>query len=699
MTTKTLVLFSFITLFLSFASHARSPHNIIGTVINEQKGPLDDVSITIENASAITNNKGHFLIKAPTAETYQLIFSKAGYYPSIQTFSHFELSNHASLLNSKLTEVILVKKNKNRVMLAFGGDVMMARRYYKPHFNATPIINEQTKLADSKGVIQHIKPYMSIADYASVNLETQISKSMPKQKAPKSIVFYSQPEILDALSWAGVDYVTLGNNHTYDYMNEGLSSSLDFLQKSKLDFSGAGFDEPQALKAHHQKISNSEFSMLGYVGWEGRVIPTQTANSEHGGAAFGSMKNILESVNKETAQNKITIAQYHGSLEYENNPTMVTEQRLKSALDAGASLAIAHHPHVTQGIELYNNKLIAYSMGNLVFDQYFPSTPLSFILYVWLDQGKFHRAEIVPLYLKAFRPSPATGINRDKVMKRLSVLSKQRNTHINQSGGHGVIVENDTSKTTDFQSVKVSFDKNEKVTQLPLFLWHKQLSKIDLSPQKNTDSTPKAVNYRLGTNLINGSDFESFNYFENSEQSWLFDEKIMSLNHYGASGYKSLALTLKGQQKTMFGMKYFARVYARSNPMTIKAKIKTSSLIKIRFYWQGRKKGQKLFTALQESKKHLIKEVTLTPNKSSWKSIEVDFNSPRYGYKSYRVIAEIETINGKKSQVDIDDFSLIEWQTAFSRLASPQLPNLKSKQAQFIGLDKEITNSIELQYQ
>ena len=667
---------------------------VSGRLLNESGVPVTKASITIGEYKALSDIKGRFNIEVKVSDLYQINFSEKNYFDSVQTFSHFELNMNEQGYG-KLADITLVEKKESRVMLAFGGDSMMGRRYYKPYFGDATLISADSKLSDSKAIVEYVKPYMSLADYAAVNLETQIATTLPKERAPKSVTFYSQPEILDALTWAGIDYVSLGNNHTYDYMDSGLKSTLAFLKNSDLGFSGAGFNEEDALKAYKKKINGTEFSMLAYVGWEGSANPSQTANHQHGGAAFGSSENIINSVQQEVSQNRTTIVQYHGSQEYANNPTGVTEQRLKSAIDNGAAVAIAHHPHVTQGLEIYDGKLIAYSLGNFIFDQNFSATQHSFILYVWLDEGKFHRAEIVPIYVKGYKPTPATGMHRYTVMKRLTELSKMRNTYISQSGGHGVITvdsEGNSTQATVMHKAKqqqITFSQDEKIASLYDTPWDKQVSQV-LLPEAQ-------LKYRFGTNLINGSDFESFNAFSGPERGWLYERKATSLNRHGASGTKSLSISLQNDNKTTFGMQSFKRVYSPSSQMTVKAKFKTNNTVRVNYYWQGRKKRQKLFDAFKNSKKHLIKSVELNGN-NEWQNIEVDFNSPRIGYKSYRVIVDFELVSTNKGQIDIDDFSLIEWQSAFSSKASPQLFSIKSRQPAFIGLNKKTKQAITLKY-
>lgn len=683
-----LILFLFFNFFLVVNVNAEDTFTIKGRIVTEKSRPIASVNIQVNSQQVLTNKAGLFSIKLPINDLYQIKITDKKYFTSIQTFSHHELTS-AKQSYGQLVDIALVAKKESRVMLAFGGDTMMGRRYYKPYFGDDTLIHPESNLTDSKAIVEHVKPYMSIADYAAVNLETQVSRSRPGERAQKSVTFYSQPEILDALAWAGIDYVSLGNNHTYDYLDSGLKSTLAYLKGSTLDYSGAGINEEEALKAYRRKIKNTEFSMLAYVGWEGSKEPYQTANQKHGGAAFGSMDNIIHSVKKEVNQNRTTLVQYHGSQEYANNPTGVTEQRLKSALDNGATLAIAHHPHVAQGLELYDGKLIAYSMGNFIFDQNFSATQHSFILYVWLDEGKFHRAEIVPIYVKGYKPTPSTGRHRYTVMKRLVELSKTRNTYISQSGGHGVITTTNKSPKKTSSQVELSFNKDEKSLSLYGTPWDKPINQVSL---------PEAqLKYRLGTNLINGSDFESFDFFSGSERGWLYNRQSILLNKYGASGSKSIGIPLISQEAATFGMQSFKRVFTASSQMTIKAKFKAHNKIKVNYYWQGRKKRQKLFDAFKNSKKHLIKSIELNAD-NDWQNIEVDFNSPRIGYKSYRILVDFELMNDTKGQIDIDDFSLIEWQSAFTSNSKPNFYSIKSRQPAFIGLNKSTDKTVTLSY-
>lgn len=644
-----------------------------GKIIFDEHHPDINFKVSVNKVSSeFTSNQ--FFIETTPAERYELKIEAKGYYTSFHTFSHYELAELSELSKFKseddffLPSIHLVKKKIGRVMFAFGGDVMMGRRYLKPYFNEPILIHENKILSDTKSIVQYIKPYMELADYSSVNLETVISQEKPKKRAPKGVVFYSPPETLSALTWAGIDYVSLGNNHIYDYLDEGLISTFKHLNDSGLKYSGAGFNHKQAMEASHTTISNNKYAMLGFVGWKGSSKLSQVAESDKGGAALGTRDNIIEAVKAESDKDYITLVQYHGSLEYSDEPTGMTESRLKAAIDHGADLVLAHHPHVTQGFEIYKEKLIAYSIGNFIFDQYFHTPPVSFILYVWMDDDKFHRAELVPIYIKGYVPAPATGIQRTTLNKRVKTLSNRRELSLSSSGGH-LVIGNKTLEDVTME-VELKFTDSIRVRDLYKFPVTGQLTSVV--------SNKPTVNYRLGENQINGGDFESFNLFSSKERGWLLENaKLSSLK--ASSGSNSVELNLKQGKTTLVGMKYFRRVFSAGNPMTYKARILTTSHpIKLRLLIQRRKKRDKLFDALEGNKKELLKEIVIASNKS-WQDIEIDFNTPRVGYRSYRILLEISHVN-KDANVDriddkpvfIDDIALVKWQGYYNE--SGKLP-------------------------
>ena len=630
-----------------------------GALKSETGETISLINVKVNDSVNKLSESGIFSIKTSKSRHYQLLITSEGYYSSYHTFSHHELQNMSDTeSNDSLTlpDIYLVKRKPERVMFAFTGDAMMARRYSKPYFNDPVLIRDNHKDSDTKNIIQHMKPYLELADYASVNLETQIAEKKPSERAPKSVTFFSPPETLAALKWAGVDYVTLGNNHLNDYLDEGMISTLKYLNQSGLGYSGAGMEQQQALTPQMARLGGKDFAMLGFVGWKGGFSPHQAAGPDKGGAALGSAENIYQSVTKLSQKGHPTVVQYHGSLEYSEEPSRMTQSKLKMAIDAGADLVIAHHPHVTQGFELYKGKLIAWSMGNFIFDQYYHQTPLSYVVYVWMDGEVFHRAEVVPIYLKGYVPIPATGIQRNSLTKRTTTLSDKRDVRMTTSGGHLVI--NPESGTSVTRPQTLVFAADETIKELYHFPVSGTIDKIE---SKQGD-----IPYRLGENMLNGGDFESYDSFTSNERGWLLESaKVKSAQSY--SGDYSVAVTIKGK-KARVGMQTFSRVFNFANPMTYQAKIfNTEKPVKARLYLQFRGTKDKFFAALAKGKKQLLNE-TIIPADNNWQNYQVNFITPRVGYKSYRIFLELSPIKeGRRSQrLYLDDISLIQWQAHYN---------------------------------
>jgi len=93
----------------------------------------------------------------------------------------------------------------------------------------------------------------------------------------------------------------------------------------------------------------------------------------------------------------MVIVSFHFGDEYKKYSNRFQQDAAHAAIDAGASLVIGHHPHVVEETEIYRNKLIIYSLGNFVFDQFFSKeTKVGAVLTAYIKNGKFQAAELTP---------------------------------------------------------------------------------------------------------------------------------------------------------------------------------------------------------------------------------------------------------------------------------------------------------------
>ena len=127
----------------------------------------------------------------------------------------------------------------DRLSFQFGGDVMMGRRYQEPvERSDTPIA---TTDAGARSIVRHIAPIMAAADASTVNLETVVGAASASGAYPaKRFLLQSPPVVLAALDELGVDLVTLGNNHAYDWQGPGVASTIAALDGAGIAWTGAG---------------------------------------------------------------------------------------------------------------------------------------------------------------------------------------------------------------------------------------------------------------------------------------------------------------------------------------------------------------------------------------------------------------------------------------------------------------------------
>jgi poly-gamma-glutamate capsule biosynthesis protein CapA/YwtB (metallophosphatase superfamily) len=658
---------------------------LAGRVSDEDGRPLQGATVSVNGVAAQSDAQGRFAARVEAAAVYRLQYGAEGHYPVIHTYSPLEFdwwSDGATGGSVALPEVSLVARAPGRVMLAFGGDAMMGRRYADPYPGEPVLLRPDHRLDDARALLRHVKPYLEAAEFASVNLETQVMEQAPEGKAPKSYVFYTPPEAVTALREAGVDYVTLGNNHTNDYLADGLASTLDVLRAEALPFSGAGLNETDALAAHRTQIGGAPFSFLGYVGWAGNFSPNQVASgADKSGAAFGTTENIVATVRREAAAGHRPVIQYHGSREYADEPTLVTETRLKRAIDEGAALAIAHHPHVVQGFEIYRGRLVAYSLGNFMFDQFHYATQYSYMVWVWLDDDRLHRAEVVPIHIQGYTPMPATDTVRRKVLRRTLALSARRGVVMETSGGHGVIRAAAQGRPATDATADLRQHAPAEIAIVPL---HDQPWQRPATAFATAGAPP--ARFRLGENLLPTGHLENHFLHGSPDRSWIEDgmQAVAAIDD-APSGRHAMRLDVPaGAGKGRVGMRTFEYTFEPGTPTTFQARARFSGPATVTAYQQWRGRNDDRFEALANNRLRAIGRIETAGG--GWQELRFDFDSPRVSAISYRVVLEVEPAEPTAALTAwFDDLALVEWLTP-PLDSGPLPPHASAAQASHVEL-------------
>ena len=201
------------------------------------------------------------------------------------------------------------------------------------------------------------------------NLEGSITYS--NTKTPKSYNFKFNPDVLPILKESGFDYFSLTNNHIYDYGERGFTDTLKYLKEAELPTSGAGLSKLEATEYTEMFIDGNSIRILSMGaypqernGWNGRTM-AQVSDTRPGILFDGEL--ALEAVKNMASPSGFDILMIHGGVEWTSIPEESQRLLYKSYLDAGVDIILGSHPHVLQGMEEWQGKLIAYSLGNFIF--------------------------------------------------------------------------------------------------------------------------------------------------------------------------------------------------------------------------------------------------------------------------------------------------------------------------------------------
>jgi len=229
-------------------------------------------------------------------------------------------------------------------------------------FACGDIVNTRSK---KNFVNEELKDIIQKADISICNFEAPIeTKGMkPIKKAGPHV--YQSKESIEYLRNVGFNYVSLANNHIYDYGQEALENTIKELKKYDIDFVGAGIDFDEAYST---KIIEKNGIKIGLLSACENEFGCLYEKKMRGGYAW-ILHPIIEDRIKELKKTcDFVVLVAHAGIENIEVPIKEWRDRYKRFCDVGVDVIIGHHPHVPQGYEKYNKSLIFYSLGNFYFD-------------------------------------------------------------------------------------------------------------------------------------------------------------------------------------------------------------------------------------------------------------------------------------------------------------------------------------------
>jgi poly-gamma-glutamate capsule biosynthesis protein CapA/YwtB (metallophosphatase superfamily) len=172
---------------------------------------------------------------------------------------------------------------------------------------------------------------------------------------------------LDVLKSAGFDILSFANNHVGDWGRAAFDDTMVRLENAGIRFTGAGTHKSAAEQPEIFEIKGMK---IGFLGFSDVGPASLEATPESSGILLLADPNLTTIISNAKKQVDALIVSVHWGNEYVEHSARQSEFAHKM-VNAGANLVIGHHPHVTQAVETYKGGVIAYSLGNFVFDQAF----------------------------------------------------------------------------------------------------------------------------------------------------------------------------------------------------------------------------------------------------------------------------------------------------------------------------------------
>jgi len=268
-------------------------------------------------------------------------------------------------------------------------------------------------------------PFEGVADYLQGfdnvfgNLEGPILDDAA-QTPNFSTVFAFKPFVASLLKNNNVTMVSLANNHTFDFGEEGYLQTKRILRRQTITPIG-----------NPRSVDEGSLGTLQYGNRSVRVIAVQDVSSRI------NQDDLLSAIMAQDQNDAYIMVAIHWGDEYEQVANQHQVSLAHAMVDAGADVVIGHHPHVVQNIEEYHGQLIFYSLGNFIFDQYFSAETqegLAVAIDFFDEEEHF---SLVPMISTLSQPRKMDDVRAKEWLKSLAETSSET---LRTKIEHGLIV-------------------------------------------------------------------------------------------------------------------------------------------------------------------------------------------------------------------------------------------------------------------
>jgi len=294
----------------------------------------------------------------------------------------------------------LAIKNKSAKML-FVGDIMLDRH-----------VGEKIKEEGFDYLFEGLKKdnfNFYGYDLISGNLEGAVTDGGNHYTPAQLYDFAFAPEVVNKLKNYNFTNFNLANNHLADQGERGIKETSANLDELKFYYYGCADGLVEDCSLAVRQVGDLKIGLAGF---------SMVYKKFDLAAASEKIKDLKDKVD-------LIIVNVHWGTEYSHIFNKIQQETAHQLIDAGADVIIGHHPHVVQGLELYKNKPIFYSLGNFIFDQYFSAdTQEELAVEIDFKTDGQTVARLKPIISKQSQPGFMVGAEKERYLSKIAVWSK-----------------------------------------------------------------------------------------------------------------------------------------------------------------------------------------------------------------------------------------------------------------------------------
>jgi len=300
--------------------------------------------------------------------------------------------------------------------IACVGDTMCGDSFYNMGMGVASSLDKYQDTFLSRDIVDILSEH----DLVLCNIECVLSDIGRNENSLRSLHMRGRSKTAGYLAKWGVKIAHVANNHILEQGFEAAVDTVQQLEKVGIKVIGTGNDNKfhPSIKPLSITFGTQSISIIG-------------ACFHNGKYAFNSNLNtVIQTINDEAAKGNLVIVSVHWGDELIDRPSLWQKQVVQQLVNAGASLVLGHHPHVVQGIDSADNFLVAYSLGNFIFDSHFKGTDWSMILSITISGRRIIRWQAIPIVRgKDYRPALSQGKEKDnldrEIRRRCDILCER----------------------------------------------------------------------------------------------------------------------------------------------------------------------------------------------------------------------------------------------------------------------------------